>query len=185
MRPCTVPNARAIARPATMFLLTSLVLACSDANGPAPVVIDSSVSGQVTSAATGHDVSGADVSAGGDTQTTDASGRFVLRHVPDGPATLHVVAAGFEKYDAPITVVNGSARHDPQLARIEAFAVDDFALYVPKTIDVAYGVLLALGGPDTRAFATGVPAGAPIPEVEASLQTLGQDLRTLAAEKGL
>lgn len=183
MRPCTVPNARAIARPATMFLLTSLVLACSDANGPNPG--DPYVSGRVMSAATGHDVSGAEVSAGGATQTTDASGRFVLRHVPDGPATLHVVAAGFENYDAPITVVNGSARHDVQLARIEAFAVDDFALYVPKTVDVAHGVLLALGGPDTRAFATGVPAGAPIPEVEASLQTLGQDLRTLAAEQGL
>jgi dienelactone hydrolase len=46
-------------------------------------------------------------------------------------------------------------------------------------------MILALGGPDTRAFATGKRFGAPIPAVEASFQVLGQELRVLAASRGL
>lgn len=70
-------------------------------------------------------------------------------------------------------------------AHVELFEFEDFALYVPARVSAARGILLALGGPDTRAFVSGGPFGAPNPELEASLQILGQELRTLAEDHGL
>jgi dienelactone hydrolase len=60
----------------------------------------------------------------------------------------------------------------------------DFALHVPANVSDVRGILVALGGPDTRGFALGTPFGAP-PAVEASLQELGAMFRDLAAERGL
>jgi pimeloyl-ACP methyl ester carboxylesterase len=60
----------------------------------------------------------------------------------------------------------------------------DFALHVPANVHHVKGILLALGGPDTRGFAAGTPFGAP-PAVEVSLQELGAMFRDLAAERGL
>jgi len=60
----------------------------------------------------------------------------------------------------------------------------DFALHLPANVNHVRGVLLALGGPDTRGFALGTPFGAP-PAVEESLQQLGAMFRNLAAERGL
>ena len=62
---------------------------------------------------------------------------------------------------------------------------DDFALHVPANVHHVKGILVALGGPDTRGFAVGTPFGAPVPAVEASLQELGVMLRDLAARRGL
>ncbi len=70
-------------------------------------------------------------------------------------------------------------------ATVEVFEFGDFALYVPSNVSSVRGILLCLGGPDTRAFVTGGRFGAPIPELEASLHILGQELRKLATEKGL
>jgi hypothetical protein len=61
----------------------------------------------------------------------------------------------------------------------------DFALHVPANVRHVRGILVALGGPDTRGFAVGSPFGAPIPAVEASLQELGVMLRDLAARRSL
>ena len=69
--------------------------------------------------------------------------------------------------------------------RIDTFELGDFALYVPASVPLVRGVILALGGPDTRGFATGKQIGAPLPDVEASLQLLGQGFRTLALTHGL
>ncbi|MFN2317498.1 MAG: hypothetical protein ABR551_10325 [Gemmatimonadales bacterium] len=60
----------------------------------------------------------------------------------------------------------------------------DFALHVPANVHQVRGILLALGGPDTRGFAIGTPFGAP-PAVEVALQDLGARFRDLAAERGL
>src|SRR4029077_4777659 len=49
--------------------------------------------------------------------------------------------------------------------RIEVFEFGDFALYVPASVDLTKGLILALGGPDTRGFVTGKPMGAPNPSV--------------------
>lgn len=61
----------------------------------------------------------------------------------------------------------------------------DFALHVPANVEHVRGILIALGGPDTRGFAAGTPFGAPFPPVEAALQDLGARFRALAAERGL
>lgn len=61
----------------------------------------------------------------------------------------------------------------------------DFALFVPAEVPTVRGVLLMLGGPDTRAFVSDGSFGAPIAELEDSLHVLGQELRTLVAERGL
>jgi hypothetical protein len=60
----------------------------------------------------------------------------------------------------------------------------DFALHLPANVNHVRGILLALGGPDTRGFAIGTPFGAP-PPTEAALQDLGAMFRDLAAERGL
>lgn len=64
----------------------------------------------------------------------------------------------------------------------ETFELGDFALYMPATADAPRAVIVALGGPNTRGFVTGESFGAPLPEVEVALQTMGQSLRALAAE---
>ncbi len=79
--------------------------------------------------------------------------------------------------------VTGSATGDPIIGDVFEFA--EFALYVPASPTIVRGVLIALGGPDTRAFATGKRFGAPMPAVEASLQLLGQGFRTMASSHGL
>lgn len=61
----------------------------------------------------------------------------------------------------------------------------DFALSIPAGVPAVRGIVLALGGPDTRAFITDGSFGAPLPELEASLHDLGRELRTLAGEYGL
>lgn len=60
----------------------------------------------------------------------------------------------------------------------------DFALHVPANVHHVRGILVALGGPNTRGFALGTPFGAP-PAVEDALQALGAMFRDLAAERGL
>lgn len=67
----------------------------------------------------------------------------------------------------------------------EVYEFGDFALYLPADVPLVRGIVLALGGPDTRAFVSDASFGAPLPELEASLHLLGQDLRTLAADHGL
>jgi len=61
----------------------------------------------------------------------------------------------------------------------------DFALHVPANVRHIRGILVALGGPDTRGFAAGTPFGAPLPAVESALQELGAMFRDLAAGRGL
>lgn len=70
-------------------------------------------------------------------------------------------------------------------AQAEVFEFADFALQVPAGDSGVRGILLALGGPDTRAFITDGSFGAPQPEFEAALHELGQQLQTLAAAHDL
>lgn len=169
---------------ALLFLGTAFfTTACDDdlvgpEEGPA-------VTGTVTSSATGDPVAGARVAIGSTTATTGSDGRFELTGLTAGPASLEATASGFEDFEADVTVSSSRITRHISLTRIERFEFGDFALYVPETVGQARGVLLALGGPDTRGFATGSPFGAPVPAVEAALQTLGEALRSLAAEHGL
>jgi hypothetical protein len=70
-------------------------------------------------------------------------------------------------------------------ARTEVFEFGDYALFVPACVDAPRALLVALGGPDTRAFVTDKAFGAPLPEVEAALHELGREFRALATRQGL
>ena len=70
-------------------------------------------------------------------------------------------------------------------ARTEVFEFGDYALFIPACVDAPRALLVALGGPDTRAFVTGKAFGAPLPEVEAALHELGREFRALATRQGL
>lgn len=72
----------------------------------------------------------------------------------------------------------------PQAEQAERFDFGDFSLYLPP-VSTIRGMLLALGGPDTRGFASGGPFGGPAPELEASLQALGEEFRAMAASRGI
>jgi dienelactone hydrolase len=171
-----------------ILFLSAILLApaCDDGNDvTAPVPTIPTVAGTVMSSATGDPVAGAEVSIGAATATTGPDGRFELIDLTAGPATLRCIATGFEDFEADITVPTGRITRDVELSRIELFELGDFTLYVPATVSTTRGILLALGGPDTRGFASGTPFGAPVPEVEASLQALGQEFRTIAASHGL
>jgi hypothetical protein len=193
---------RAVIRPAILSLFTALLsVACDgrkDLFAPGPTV-SGTVTGTVTSSVTGSPVAGAKVRIGAAADTTGADGRFVLTYVTEGVRpTLRCAAVGFVDFATVITLTSGGVTHDIGLTRVEMFqfthcpggcewspTIGEFALYVPNSVAATRGLILALGGPDTRGFATGGPIGAPNPEVEASLQALGQEFRTLASTRGL
>jgi pimeloyl-ACP methyl ester carboxylesterase len=72
------------------------------------------------------------------------------------------------------------------MAQSEVYDLGDAALFMPAGVQQPRAVLIAVGGPNTRAFVTGEPA-APMapPPLEAALQGLGRSFRELAAEHGL
>jgi hypothetical protein len=70
---------------------------------------------------------------------------------------------------------------EAKVAKAEIFEFGDFTLQVPAGDSGVRGVLLVLGGPDTRAFITDGSFGAPNPELEVALHQLRQQLQTLAA----
>ncbi|MEO6331703.1 MAG: carboxypeptidase-like regulatory domain-containing protein [Gemmatimonadaceae bacterium] len=167
----------------SFFFLSAalLVSACGDdLTAPVPTV-----SGTVLTSATGNPVEGAQVSIGTTTVTTGADGRFTLTDLAPGSATLRTIATGFEVFEKTITVPLGNENISVELTRVELLEFGDFTVYVPATVSKVRGVLLALGGPNTRGFASAKPFGAPVPAVEASLQDLGQKFRALAASQGL
>ncbi len=180
----TRSNLRSVTRPAILSLFAALLsVACDGRNDPtAPTP---TLTGTVTNPATGRPVAGAVVRIGAAIVTTGADGRFNVPDLTIGSATLRCTATGFVDFEAPIAVTSGTVTQDIGLTRIEVFEFGDFALYVPATVDTTRGIILALGGPNTKGFANGKPLGAPIPALEASLQALGQQFRALASARGL
>jgi len=166
-------------------LLTLLLLpGCENDPGPNKPGTPT-LSGIVTNPANSSPVAGAVVSFGEATVTTGADGRYVLDSLTPGTDTLRTTAPGYLETALEVTVGTGTIFRDIPLGRIELFELGDFALYVPGGVDEVRGILLALGGPNTKAFASGEPFGAPVPEVEASLQTLGVLFRDMAADRDM
>ncbi len=142
---------------AVILVAALLPLACDRGNDP--IGPASTVTATVTSAAAGA-----------------ADGNFDQDELT-GSAKLRCANIDFDDQDGSDT--------DHNAPRAEVFEFGDFALYVPASVRTTRALLLALGGPDTRGFITERPFGAPIPALEASLQLLGQELRTLASTCGL
>ena len=184
MQQPTAMNLRAAIRPALLSLLLVLPSACGDA-GPTGLEGPPVVAGRVTNAVNRRPVVGAVVTVGNAVDTTDVEGRYKLTDVPTGVTKAICKAPGYNNDVADIVLTTGTLNHNIALARIEVFDFGDFSLYVPAGVDTARGILLALGGPDTRGFPAGKPFGAPLPAVEKSLQELGKQYRTLADTLGL
>ena len=98
---------------ALLFLLTLLVPACNDGDSvTAPVPAATSVVGTVRNSSTRDHVAGVEVRLGTATDTTGEDGRFELTGLAAGPATLRAVAAGFEDFQADVTVPSDGLDRD-------------------------------------------------------------------------
>jgi hypothetical protein len=99
--------------------------------------------------------------------------------------TLKVSRPGYDAFETAITVTSGgTVVPEVKLTRLELFNVGDFAVYISAKAPRVDGVIVALGGPDTRGFSAGTPFGAP-PQVEGDLQVWGKALRSWAASKNV
>lgn len=166
-----------------MLLVAGLAFAAGCDDDPtSPVPTDAS-SGEVTGlvrAATGQPVAGALVGIGETTATTGQDGRYHLTDLPTGEITIHVSAAGFASFELRTKIPDFPVTRDVSLERLDLFEFGDYALYAPAGAPTVRAVIVALGGPDTRAFVTGGTFGAPVPAVEAALTNFGERLRALA-----
>ena len=165
------------------YLISVLLLtACQDATemtSPRPTLI-----GVVRSASTGQPIAGAEVKLGASTSITDHTGRYFFIHLIPGAGKLEVNAAGFDSLTMPVMVTSAEVVQNIDLNRITLFDQGEFSVYVPDVPRIT-AVLVTLGGPDTRGFSAGTAFGAPLPEVEASLQSFGQKLRGIAQARGI
>lgn len=98
-----------------------------------------------------------------------------------------LVASGCESTRSPAGLeanASGIAPHASKAAEplADVIPLGDFALYVPRAAGPIRGVLVTIGGPNTKRFVTGESFGAPLPQAEAALQVMGGSLRALAAE---
>src|SRR5688500_8402512 len=146
-------NLRAIIRP-LIFSLSAAVLAvgCGDEKDLTAPVQTVTVTGRVTSSATGNSISGAEVRIGAATVTTGSTGLFQLAGLPPGAVTVRCTAAGFVDFETVITVTSGIVTQDIGLTRInvgpkraEVYEFGNFALYMDAGVGVTQGIIIALG----------------------------------------
>src|SRR5262245_1882970 len=100
------------------------------------------------------------------------------------PLSLRIRCRGVVLLVATLLIQAFTAAEN-EVAPVELFEFGDFALYIPPGIPYVRGILVCLGGPDTRAYGLLGRFGAPNPELEASQQILGHELRTLAIDNAL
>ena len=142
------------------------------------------VTGKVISDKTSLPVAGAVVRIGDAAATTGSDGGYELDGIPPGPATIRCTAPpGFADFESDITVSSDLVWRDIVLTEIDVFELDDFALFVPAVAEVPRGVLLILGGSNTKSFATREPFGAATAETEVALQSLRFSLWAMAANQ--
>lgn len=143
------------------------------------------ITGTVRNASTDQTLEGATVSAGSIRATTDANGRFELPGVPVGPSvTIRSERTGFVASAEDITVQEGSNTHDIHMTRQSLYELPGVAVYVPPDVSTVRGVILGLGGDDTRGLATDVYNN-PDPRMNESQRLTRQSFLTLAAKHGL
>jgi hypothetical protein len=144
-----------ISKSASMLALAACIVAAacgqSDPSGPAATA---TVSGVVT-AASGAVVKGASVEVGGATGTTGADGRFELRNLPVGIATIVTSAPGFDPQSSNVTLAEGVNAHDVVLAPQTLFTHQDAVAYLPLDIAEYRAAIVFL--PGLRDPATGLP----------------------------
>jgi hypothetical protein len=98
----------------TLAFATSIVLAACGGSNPGDPAATATVSG-VVGADTGGVIAGASVKIGSATATTGADGRFELRNLPVGTATMITSAPGFAPRSESINLSAGTHTHDVEL----------------------------------------------------------------------
>lgn len=143
-----------------------LVAACGQGEPSGPAVT-ATVSG-VVSAATGAVIEGASVSVGSATATTGADGRFEIRDLPVGSATIATSAPRFDPRSESVSLAEGANAHDVVLTPQTLFTYRNAVAYLPpgKSAYRAAIVFLpglrdpATGNPlDSRGLVRGTPDG--------------------------
>jgi pimeloyl-ACP methyl ester carboxylesterase len=142
---------------ATALATSILVAACgrSDPGGPnPPATATATVSGVVT-AATGSVVEGASVRVGGAAATTGPDGRFELRELPTGSATIVTRATGFDERSESVGLNAGANAHDVVLTRTTLFTHQNAVAHLPPGVAGYEAAIVFL--PGLRDPATGNP----------------------------
>lgn len=156
---------------------------------PPPPPATSTVTGVVRSGLTGELLANAQVIIGFKSTTTGSDGRFELREVVVGNTTIGCNAAGFNPYQAPISVTAAGLTHEITMQPKEAWALDGpvrFSIFVPAGVPAIHGAIALFGGPDTRGFTDPeIPMGAPDADGETALRQFADSLKKLAREYGL
>jgi pimeloyl-ACP methyl ester carboxylesterase len=143
--------------PTLAFALVAsiVVTACGEGNpgGPGPTVT-ATVSG-VVNAATGAVIEGASVRIGSTTATTGEDGRFELRNLPVGSATISTSAPRFDLRSESVTLIAGANAHDVVLTPQTIFTHQNVRAYLPPGIAEYEAAIVFL--PGLRDPATGNP----------------------------
>lgn len=145
--------------------VTSILVAGCGAGGPAAPTATATVSGVVT-AASGAVIAGASVTVGNATATTGADGRFELRNLPVGSATITSSAPRYDSLSQSISLSEGANAYDAVLTLQTLFTYQNLVAYLPAGVAeyrAAIVFLPGLGNPpgslDSRGLVRGTPDG--------------------------
>jgi len=135
-------------------LATSLLLAACGESDPGGPTATATVSG-VVRAASGVVIEGASVSIGNATATTGADGRFELRNLPVGSATISTSAARFDPRSETVSLSEGNNTLDVVLTPQTIFTHQNVRAYLPPGMPEYRAAIVFL--PGLRDPATGNP----------------------------
>ena len=133
---------------------TSLLVAACEGSDPGVPIATATVSGVVKDA-TGAVIQGASVKIGSATATTGADGRFELRDLPVGSATMVTSAARFDQWSESVNLIAGANAHDVVLTPQTIFTRQNVRAYLPPGVAEYRAAIVFL--PGLRDPATGNP----------------------------
>ena len=134
-------------RTIALGLVASIVAAAcgqGDPAGPAPIAT-ATVAGVVT-AATGGVIEGASVKIGTETATTGADGRFAVRNLPAGAATITTSAPRFDQRIESVSLHEGANVRDVVLEHQTLFSYQNLVAYLPRGIPQYKAAIVFLPG---------------------------------------
>ena len=162
--------------PATVLasvLATSIVLAAGAKTSPGgPTTTGSATVAGVVRASTGAVIEGASVTLGSATGITGADGRFELRNLPVGSATIVTSAPSFDQRSESVSLNAGANVHDVVLSRQTLFTYQSAVAYLPAGNAEYRAAIVFLpglrdpstGNPlDSRRLVSGAPGAGPCP----------------------
>ena len=171
-------------RTLSAFILGAMLGGCGGDGGGGGPTGTANVSGTVSGANGGGPLAGVTVSIGSKQATTDGDGSYAITGVPEGAATVTAALQGFQAYQASVSLNAGSNTVNIGMTRQEVFSYFQNSLLAPAAPAQLRGVIILLGGPSTEGFVTGGQIVTD-PALDATLQSLGATLRTMAADSGL